>query len=76
IDGAFVGVARSRDRLGRLLPAWFGSQRLRSGELFVMNPPAPDSFDGRYFGVLRITNVIGRATPVWTDEAGYGDHVW
>ena len=49
---------------------------LRRGELFVMNPAAPDSFDGRYFGVLRITQVIGRATPVWTDEAGNGDHVW
>ena len=49
---------------------------LRTGELFVMNPAAPDSFDGRYFGVLRMTDVIGRATPVWTDEAGNGDHVW
>jgi hypothetical protein len=27
---------------------------LRTGELFVMNPAAPDSFDGRYFGVLRM----------------------
>jgi conjugative transfer signal peptidase TraF len=76
IDGEFVGAARARDRLGRALPAWFGCQRLRAGELFVMNPAAPDSFDGRYFGVLRITQVIGRATPVWTDEAGHGDHVW
>jgi hypothetical protein len=49
---------------------------LRTGELFLMNPAAPDSFDGRYFGVLRLTHVIGRAAPVWTDEAGNGDHVW
>lgn len=76
IDGAFVGVARARDRLGRPLPAWFGCGTLRSGELFVMNPAAPDSFDGRYFGVLREAEVIGRATPVWTDEAGHGGHVW
>jgi type IV secretory pathway protease TraF len=76
IDGAYVGMARSRDRLGRPLPAWFGCRTLRSGELFVMNPAAPDSFDGRYFGVLRITDVIGRATPIWTDEAGDGDHKW
>lgn len=76
IDGQFVGAARARDRLGRALPAWFGCRTLRTGELFVMNPAAPDSFDGRYFGVLRMANVIGRATPVWTDEAGDGDHVW
>ncbi|MEQ1671171.1 MAG: S26 family signal peptidase [Hyphomicrobium sp.] len=76
IDGEFVGAARARDRLGRPLPGWAGCHVLRTGELFVMNPAAPDSFDGRYFGVLRITQVIGRATPVWTDEAGDGDHVW
>lgn len=76
IDGAYVGLARSRDRRGRPLPSWCGCRTLRSGELFVMNPAAPDSFDGRYFGVLREADVIGRATPVWTDEAGDGDHVW
>lgn len=76
IDGNFAGVARARDRLGRPLPAWFGCRTLRSGELFVMNPAAPDSFDGRYFGVLRISDVIGRAMPVWTDEVGEGDHEW
>ncbi len=76
IDGDFAGVARARDQLGRPLPAWFGCRVLRAGELFVMNPVAPDSFDGRYFGVLTIADVIGRATPVWTDEAGDGRHVW
>ncbi|BBB12910.1 S26 family signal peptidase [Sphingopyxis sp. FD7] len=76
IDGDYVGAARARDRLGWPLPAWSGCHELRSGELFVMNPAAPDSFDGRYFGVLRMADVIGRATPVWTDEAGDGDHVW
>ncbi|MBU2605155.1 MAG: S26 family signal peptidase [Alphaproteobacteria bacterium] len=76
IDGAFAGVARARDRLGRPLPAWSGCQTLRAGELFVMNPAAPGSFDGRYFGVLHMADVIGHATPVWTDEAGNGDHKW
>lgn len=76
IDGALVGVARARDRVGRALPAWFGCHTLRAGELFAMNPAAPDSFDGRYFGTLTIGNVIGRAMPVWTDEAGDGRHVW
>ncbi len=76
IDGAIAGTARAHDRLGRPLPAWFGCRTLWTGELFVMNPAAPDSFDGRYFGVLRIADVIGRATPIWTDEAGDGDHLW
>ncbi|MBA4172563.1 MAG: hypothetical protein C0511_07910 [Hyphomicrobium sp.] len=58
------------------MPAWFGCVTLRSGELFVMNPAASGSFDGRYFGVLKIDHVIGRAMPVWTDEAGDGDHIW
>ncbi len=76
IDGKFVGIARTRDRLGRPLPAWSGCHKLRSGELFVMSPAAPDSFDGRYFGMLRMAQVIGRAVPVWTDEAGNGRRVW
>ena len=76
IDGDFAGLARARDRLGRPLPAWFGCRMLRTGELFVMNPAAPDSFDGRYFGLLRVTDVIGRAMPVWTDEAENSCHVW
>jgi conjugative transfer signal peptidase TraF len=76
IDGDFAGVARARDRLGRPLPTWSGCRTLQTGELFVMNPDAPDSFDGRYFGPLRLDTVIGRATPVWTDEAGDGRHVW
>jgi conjugative transfer signal peptidase TraF len=76
IDGTFVGAARARDQLGRPLPEWAGCHVLRTGELFVMNPAAPDSFDGRYFGPIRLDTVIGRATPVWTDEAGDGHHVW
>jgi conjugative transfer signal peptidase TraF len=76
IDGTLVGVARSFDRRDRPLPAWSGCYRLALGELFLMNPAAPDSFDGRYFGVLSTHSVIGRATSVWTDEAGDGDHVW
>lgn len=76
IDGLAVGIARSFDRLGRPLPAWFGCRRVGADELFLMNPAAPDSFDGRYFGVLPIDAVIGRAKPIWTDETGNGDHVW
>lgn len=76
IDGRLAALALARDHLGRPLPAWFGCQTLRSGEVFVLNPDAPGSFDGRYFGVLRISDVIGRAVPVWTDERGDGDYEW
>jgi conjugative transfer signal peptidase TraF len=76
IDGHLVGMARLRDRQGRALPSWSGCQRLRRDQVFVMNPAAPDSFDGRYFGVLNARVVTGRATPIWTDEAGTGEHVW
>jgi conjugative transfer signal peptidase TraF len=76
IDGQLVGNARLRDRQGRALPSWSGCHRLRTGEIFVMNPAAPGSFDGRYFGVLHARDVIGRATPIWTDEAGNGDPIW
>ena len=76
IDGKLAGVARSFDRRGRPLPAWSGCHRIKSGELFVMNPDAPDSFDGRYFGMLTTHDVVGRATPILTDEAGDGNHIW
>ena len=76
IDRKLVGVARTRDRAGRTLPAWFGCRRIGTGQVFVMNPDAPDSFDGRYFGVTKMHEVTGRATPIWTDEAGDGFHVW
>lgn len=76
IDGNYVGAARARDSQGRPLPVWAGCHVMRSGELFVMSPAAPDSFDGRYFGVLRMADVIGRAAPVWTAEADDGRHIW
>lgn len=67
IDGRRVGSARERDRRGRALPIWSGCRAITEGELFLMNPDAPDSFDGRYFGPLPATSVLGRATPLWTD---------
>lgn len=76
IDGRPVGHARARDRFGRPLPRWSGCRTLRRGDLFVMSPDAPASFDGRYFGVLPMAAVIGRATPVWTDESGTGARIW
>ena len=68
IDAVEVGEARERDSHERLLPNWEGCRVVSAGELFVMNPQAPDSLDGRYFGVIPQSSVVGRATPLWTEE--------
>src|SRR3546814_6263031 len=51
VDGNRVAIAKSHDRMGRPLPSWQGCHRVRTDELFLLNP-APDSLDGRYFGAL------------------------
>ncbi len=76
VDDVEVGAARSRDHLGRPLPRWSGCRTLHPGEVFLMNPTAPDSLDGRYFGPLPVSSIIARAVPLWTDEAGDGRFVW
>ncbi|MBN9534617.1 MAG: S26 family signal peptidase [Alphaproteobacteria bacterium] len=65
VDGAAVGAALARDHLGRPLPVWDGCRVLGPRDVFLMNPNATDSFDGRYFSVLPISAVIGRAAPLW-----------
>jgi conjugative transfer signal peptidase TraF len=65
VGGKAIGRARARDWHGRPLPHWNGCAWLGPGDVFVMNPAVPDSFDGRYFGVLPASSIIGRATPVW-----------
>ncbi|MGA0603870.1 S26 family signal peptidase [Caulobacter sp. KR2-114] len=66
VDGRPTARARKRDRLGRSLPTWLGCRRLAVGEVFLLNPAAPDSFDGRYFGPTEVGDVLGRATLLWT----------
>ena len=68
VDAVPVGEARERDNRGRLLPSWEGCRDVSASELFVMNPQAPDSLDGRYFGVIPQASVVGRAIPLWTEE--------
>lgn len=68
IGGKPHGQARGHDRLGRSLPRWQGCRGLGEGEIFLMNPDAPDSFDGRYFGPLPVAAITAKLTPVWTDE--------
>jgi conjugative transfer signal peptidase TraF len=66
VDGKVAAEALDRDRKGRMLPHWTGCRTLKPGEVFLLNPDAPDSLDGRYFGPLPATSIIGRATPIWT----------
>ncbi len=68
IDGRAVAIARERDSLGRSMPSWRGCRTLRAGEVFLLNPAIPDSFDGRYFGVLPANSITSRAEPLWITQ--------
>lgn len=76
VNGTPLGMARARDRMGRDLPVWRGCRALAAGEVFLMNPDAPDSLDGRYFGPLPVTSITARLSPLWTDAAGDGRFTW
>lgn len=70
VDHRLLGEAHAQDRVGRDLPIWQGCHRLGAGEVFLMNPDAPDSLDGRYFGTLPRTAITARLTPLWTVSGG------
>ena len=70
VDHRRLGQAQAQDRYGRDLPVWRGCHRLGAGEVFLMNPDAPDSLDGRYFGPLPRTAITARLTPLWTVSDG------
>lgn len=70
VDGRAVGAARARDGGGRPLPAWAGCRVIAADEVFLMNPAAPASFDGRYFGGMPVAAIVGRAEPVFVAAAG------
>lgn len=76
VDAVPFGDALDRDKRGRELPTWQGCKRIANGDIFVMNPDAPDSLDGRYFGPIAARAVIGKATPLYTDEDGDGRFIW
>jgi conjugative transfer signal peptidase TraF len=65
IDGARVAAARLHDRMGRPLPSWSGCRTLRPGEVFLLNPASPDSFDGRYFGAVPARGIVAVLAPLW-----------
>lgn len=68
VDDVAVAPARERDRAGRPLPMWEGCRVVGDDEVFLMNPDARDSLDGRYFGPLPASSVVGRAVPLLTYE--------
>lgn len=70
INHRHLGRAHAQDRNGRDLPIWQGCHRLAAGEVFLMNPDAPDSLDGRYFGPLPRTAITARLTPLWIVSDG------
>lgn len=65
VDQSIVGFAHLLDSLGRRLPRWEGCRHLTDGEVFLMNPEAPDSLDGRYFGTLSSTAITALLVPIW-----------
>ncbi|HUE64943.1 MAG TPA: S26 family signal peptidase [Rhizomicrobium sp.] len=68
IDGLAVATARASDHANRPLPGWQGCHRLNAGEIFLLNPARPDSFDGRYFGMVPRESVMAKAEALWTES--------
>lgn len=68
VDGQVIGSAQGADADNRSLPAWHGCITLMDGQIFLMNPAASASFDGRYFGPISSDSLIGRARPVFVTD--------
>ena len=68
VDAIAIGDARERDSRGRALPVWQGCRVVAKGDVFLMNRPCANSFDGRYFGPLPAASIVGRAEPLWTEQ--------
>jgi len=67
IDGLAVATVLASDHANRPLPVWQGCHRLKSSEIFLLNPARADSFDGRYFGVVPLEGVTATAEALWTE---------
>ena len=66
LDGVAAATALVADRMRLPLPVWAGCLRLRRGEVFMLLPGVPASFDSRYFGPVNAATIVGRAVPLWT----------
>tara|TARA_R110000850_G_scaffold15133_3_gene47466 strand:- start:100 stop:324 length:225 start_codon:yes stop_codon:yes gene_type:complete len=47
------------------MPVWRGCRRITSDEVFLMNPEAETSLDGRYFGPIPRSALLAEAIPIW-----------
>jgi conjugative transfer signal peptidase TraF len=65
INGRRVAIRLLSDGAGRPMPRWYGCHLMLPGELFLLSPDAPASFDGRYFGISPATDIIGTAKLLW-----------
>ncbi len=68
VDGVSLGQAQHTDTRGRPMPVWRGCLRITSDEVFLMNPEAENSLDGRYFGPIPRNALLAEAIPIWTAE--------
>lgn len=66
VNSRIAARALQMDSEGRPLMAWRGCRTLRPGEIFLLMPDVPASFDGRYFGPIPETLIVGRLVPLWT----------
>lgn len=68
VDGVNLGEAQHTDSLGRPMPVWQGCRRITADEVFMMNPAAENSLDGRYFGPIPRSAILAEAIPIWITE--------
>ncbi|WP_282129057.1 S26 family signal peptidase [Roseobacter litoralis] len=68
VDGVTMGEAQVTDSFGRPMPVWRGCRRITSDEVFLMNPDAKNSLDGRYFGPIPLNAILAEAIPIWTAD--------
>jgi len=61
IDGRQVAERLAVDSRHRPMPWWNGCRILGPGQVFLLMPHHPHSFDGRYFGITERTEIIGPA---------------
>lgn len=69
VDGVSLGQAQHTDSRARPMPVWQGCHRITSDEVFLMNPEAENSLDGRYFGPISRNALLAEAIPIWTADA-------
>lgn len=68
VDGVSVGEAQHTDSRGRTMPVWQSCHRITSDQVFLMNPDAENSLDGRYFGPIHRSAILSEAIPIWTAD--------